>query len=48
MRLAPPPHVRKRVESDYAAMEFMFFGERPVFGDMMDHVAALEREINAL
>ena len=48
MRLTPPPHVRKSVESDYAAMEFMFFGERPAFGDMMEQIAALEHEINAL
>lgn len=48
IRLTPPPHVRKSVESDYAAMEFMFFGERPAFGDMMEQIAALEHEINAL
>jgi hypothetical protein len=48
MRISPPPHVRKSVESDYAAMEFMFFGERPAFDDMMDQLAALENEINAL
>lgn len=48
MRLAPPPHVRKSVESDYAAMEFMFYGERPAFGEMMAQIATLESEINAL
>lgn len=48
MRISPPRHVRNSVESDYAAMEFMFFGERPVFDDMMDQIAALENEINAL
>jgi len=48
MRLSPPPHVRKVTESDYAAMEFMFFGARPDFADMMDQIVTLENEINAL
>lgn len=48
MRLAPPPHVRNPLESDYAAMEFMFFGPRPEFADMMAQIADLEDEINSL
>ena len=48
MRLAPPPHVRNSLESDYAAMEFMFYGARPEFADMMAQISDLEREINSL
>jgi len=48
MRLVPPPHVRKSVESDYAAMAFMFYGDRPAFSDLMARIATLEREINSL
>jgi len=48
MRLVPPAHVRKSVEADYEAMQFMFFGERPAFADMMTQLAELENEINAL
>ncbi len=48
MRLVPPEHVRRSVESDYASMEFMFYGKRPTCAEMMTALAALEREINAL
>ena len=48
MRLTPPPHVHKRVEADYAAMEFMFYGKRPVFEDMMKQLSELENEINTI
>jgi hypothetical protein len=47
MRLAPPPHVYKSLEADYAAMEFMFHGARPEFADMMAQISDLEREINS-
>lgn len=48
MRLTPPPHVLETVERDYAHMEFMIFGTRPDFGDVMTGIAALEEEISAL
>ena len=48
IRLVPPPHVRVKIESDYNAMEFMFFGERPAFVDIMARITELEYEINAL
>jgi hypothetical protein len=48
MRIVPPAHVRKSIEADYSAMEFMFYGKRPTFADMMTQVAELENEINAL
>ena len=48
MRLLLPPHVHKSVEADYAAMEFMFYGERPAFADMITQISELESEINAL
>ena len=48
MRLVPPPYVLKSVEADYAAMEFMFFGERPAFAEMMAQISQLEHEINSL
>lgn len=48
MRLTPPPHVRESLELDYAAMEFMFYGTRPAFADMMEQISDLERAINSL
>lgn len=48
MSLYPPPHVRKSLEADYKEMEFMFYGKRPAFVDLMTAIEALEHEINAL
>jgi len=48
MKLVPPPHVLASVERDYDQMQFMIFGERPSFQEIMAQVAELESEINAL
>ena len=48
MRLTPPDHVMAEVEADYEQMQFMIFGERPAFGDMIAEIRALEAAINSL
>jgi hypothetical protein len=48
MKLVPPAHVMDVVERDYADMEFMIFGTRPAFEDVLVEVNALESEINGL
>ena len=46
MRLVPDGHVQKAVETDYAAMANMIFGDIPAFADIMEVLQALEDEIN--
>lgn len=48
IQVVPPPHIRKCAELDYAAMAFMFYGERPPFSSMMEQISDLQRELNAL
>lgn len=48
MKLVPPEHVMKAVERDYAEMQFMIFGDRPSFQDMIQDIQLLEDEINTL
>ena len=42
------PLASRHPHADYAAMEFMFYGARPEFADMMAQISDLEREINSL
>lgn len=46
MSLMPPEHNIPKLRDDYAHMQNMLFGERPSFDEILDGVAALEREIN--
>ncbi len=48
MKLTPPGHVMDQVEADYEEMQFMIFGERPAFGDMIAEIRTLEDAINSL
>ena len=48
MKLVPPAHVMKSVERDYAQMQFMIFGTRPAFAEMMNALGRLESEMNGL
>ncbi len=48
MKLIPPDHVMRAVKQDYENMQFMIFGERPAFEEIMAALGTLESEINAL
>lgn len=48
MRLVPPEHVLRAVARDYEKMQFMIFGERPSFIDLLGTLKELEAEINSL
>jgi len=45
-RLIPDESNRIKLESDYKAMELMFFSEHPSFDEMMEQIRNLEIEIN--
>lgn len=45
-RLVPPPSRRPDLEHDYAAMRDMYLNEPSSFEEVMDDLAALERDIN--
>ncbi|MCK5133851.1 MAG: nucleotidyl transferase AbiEii/AbiGii toxin family protein [Candidatus Sabulitectum sp.] len=47
-RLLPEEHVKRLLVKDYKAMKEMFFGEIPSFDEILQNLAALENEINAL
>lgn len=47
-KLIPPKHIRSAMEDDYRNMQAMIFGVVPTFDDIIDVLADLEREINAL
>ncbi len=47
-RMAPSGERRAEVESDYRAMEVMFFGEIPPFGGIVTGLEELEAEVNGL
>ncbi len=46
LRLLPTPQRRKELESDYARMRQMIFGEVPPLDHVFDVLAELERKIN--
>ncbi|MCK4412652.1 MAG: nucleotidyl transferase AbiEii/AbiGii toxin family protein [Candidatus Eisenbacteria sp.] len=48
MRLVPPEYVRRALESDYAEMRFMIYGDVPAFSDLMESIQQPEVEINQL
>ena len=47
-KLLPPNHNFKSLSEDYKQMQVMFYGEVPVFDDLMETLQRLEDEINAL
>ena len=46
LKLVPPNYRLPALKEDYRAMRTMFFGEIPVFDDVMDGIKQLENEIN--
>ncbi len=48
LKLMPPDHVLESIVQDYKEMEIMIFGEVPPLDKIMEVVAGLENEINAL
>ncbi len=46
LKLYPPEHIRKALETDYKEMQIMIFGETPKFSEIMDAIKSLEVEIN--
>ena len=46
LALAPAPAMRDRLARDYQSMAGMIFGEVPDFGEIMDSVLDLERQLN--
>ena len=44
--LIPPTHRISSLEADYRAMQEMFFGEPRPWGEIIDRLHALEKEIN--
>ena len=47
-RLVPPNDQVRRIRNDYLRMERMIFGGAPAFDDVMESIAKLEGDINAL
>ena len=47
-RLMPTADHMKSLASDYAQMQVMFFGDIPLFDDLMNSLEHLETEVNAL
>jgi len=48
LKLTPNDNLREKLRADYRNMREMIFGQVPEFDDIMDIIAALEAEINAL
>lgn len=48
LKLIPPDRILKAMRKDYGAMQDMIFGRRPTFDEIVDGLAELEGEINAL
>ena len=48
MKLVPPTHVRRTLETDYAGMRQMIYGEYPAFEDILVAITQLENDINKL
>ncbi|MBN2434900.1 MAG: nucleotidyl transferase AbiEii/AbiGii toxin family protein [Spirochaetes bacterium] len=46
LKLCPPEFRLKELEEDYEKMKIMFFGEAPLFNDIMDILKHLESTIN--
>lgn len=47
-RLIPDQHVLRQLHNDYDEMKEMFFGEIPVFDEILDTLRVLEKEINSM
>lgn len=48
LRLVPPMHIRRIIQTDYREMQIMIFGEAPAFENAMEDIQELEEEINSL
>ncbi len=48
MQLMPPKYNLNKLRDDYEHMQNMLFGNKPSFDEIMDGIAKLEKEINAL
>ena len=48
LKLSPPPELERVLRKDYETMREMFFHEPTPFDEMMERIAALETEINAM
>lgn len=46
LKLVPPDHVLKAMQTDYLAMQEMIFGDRPTFDEIITSLTTLETEIN--
>lgn len=47
-KLVPPGHVLTVLDKDYAQMRNMIFGRYPSFGEIIETLRTLEKEINEL
>lgn len=45
-RLLPEAHIRKTLESDYAQMQEMIFGEYPAFNEILSVIGEFEQQLN--
>lgn len=48
MRLLPPEACLSLLREDYEHMKNMIFGETPEFGEIMECIEQMEREVNEL
>jgi len=48
IHLLPPAYHMQELEKDYQGMQSMLFGDIPSFTEIMEGIALLEMEINAL
>jgi len=48
IKLIPSNEIVKQLRNDYIAMENMFYGDKPIFEEMMSYLKALENEIHNL
>ena len=48
MQLMPPEYSLDKLRDDYEHMQNMLFGSKPSFDEIMDGIAKLEKEINAI
>ena len=48
MQLMPPEYNLDKLRDDYEHMQNMLFGSKPSFDEIMDGIAKLEKEINAI
>ena len=48
LKLLPPPHRADDLAKDYQQMQDMIFGDKPTWNELMQSLAALEKELHAL